>query len=388
VTPLPHAFHYSTPAQRILFGAGTLEMLPAVLDDYGWRRVLLCTSPSQVRNKTFDKAREQLGTRLAAVFPSVMPHVQAAQVDEAALLARQYAVDAVIGLGGGSAVGMAKAVAIALARGLDGTLPPPLPGQQAPVPAVAIPTTYAGSEMTSVVGVTAATPGRAPRKVTLDDPRVAPRLVVYDPQLTLDLPPDMTAATGVNALAHAIEALYSITRNPLSSAAAEAAIRAIATVLPACRARGNDLAARTTLLAGAHLAGAALATVKMGVHHGACHALGGALGVPHAVAHSIMLPHAMRFNLATVAAELRPAAAALGVNDSRLDDPGAGAAAAEAVAALTRQLQLPQQLRHAGVAAGDLPLVAEQMLKSAAVRDNPRPVPDLATALELLEAAW
>jgi alcohol dehydrogenase class IV len=212
--------------------------------------------------------------------------------------------------------------------------------------------------------------------------------VVYDPELTLDLAPELTAATGINALAHCVEALYSITRNPLATAAARAGIEAIAGALPRCYSAGTDLEARGDLLAGAYLAGTALATVAMGLHHGLCHVLGGTAGVPHGMANAIILPHAMRFNQEASAPQLGLAADALGLATRGQSDLAAAGAATERVAELIGRLGLPRRLRDAGVAMDDLPRLAEIALLSRAVRNNPRPVRDAAEIEALLRAAW
>src|SRR5207302_9769191 len=185
-----------------------------------------------------------------------------------------------IGMGGGSPLGMAKAVSFSLTeKHSSASIGSSSPNAQPLVPVVAIPTTYAGSEITPVYGITRQVDDVA-RKVTVSDARITPKLVIYDPLLTLDLPPSLTASTGINALAHCIEALYSITRNPLSTAAATSGVRAIASALPRCYAAGNDLEARSEMLAGAFLAGTALSNVTMALHHGLCHVLGGTAGVP------------------------------------------------------------------------------------------------------------
>src|SRR5207245_10129834 len=156
-----------------------------------------------------------IGKRLVVTYDHVQPHVPDFQVVEATALAHENEVDAVIGLGGGSAIGMAKAVSLSLEERRKGRpARAAFPTDQPLVPVVAIPTTYAGSEMTPTYGVTHLENGLA-RKVTVTDAKVTPKLTIYDPVLTLKLSPVMTASTGINALAHCIEALYSLTRNPL-----------------------------------------------------------------------------------------------------------------------------------------------------------------------------
>ena len=306
-------FRYFSNAQEVIFGPGSLGQLGQVVERFGWDRLMLCTSRS-VRAAGHVKSLETiLGKRLVAVFDEVHPHVQDVQVDEAVGLAGQKKVDVVIGLGGGSPIGMAKAVVFGLEqeRTGDSARSDTATGQPL-VPVVAIPTTYAGSEMTAVFGITHSRED-PPRKVTVSDTRIAPKLVLYDPQLTLDLPPEMTASTGMNALAHCIESLYSITRNPLSTAAALGGVGYIREALLRCYQHGDDLEARTEMLTGAHLAGLALAGVSMGLHHGLCHVLGGSANVPHGIANSIILPHAIRFNADATAAQLLPAAEIMGI---------------------------------------------------------------------------
>jgi len=381
-----HEFHSTFYAQEVIFGAGAVSGLREAVDRFGWQRLLLCTSRSLRQNGHAGRIESALDERHVATFERVLPHVPEAQVAEALALADEQRVDDLVALGGGSAIGLAKALSLALERPrTDTTARDPLPTDQPKVPVVAIPTTYAGSEMTPVYGVTRDEPGAA-RKVTVTDPKVAPKLIIYDPALTLDLAPAVTAATGINALAHCIEALYSVTRNPLSSAAAREGVRHIARALPRCYAVGDDLEARTEMLVGAYLAGTALATVAMGLHHGLCHVLGGTAGVAHGVANSIMLPHAMRFNLDATAPQLALAAQAMGIMS---DDPHAAAEEAiQRVYSLVGQLGLPQRLRDVGVAEADLPGLAQLALRSRAVQANPRPITDAAQVEAVLRAAW
>lgn len=371
-------FHYSAYAQEIIFGSGALARLADATAVYGWQRLMLCTTSSLRRNGTLATIEQALGDRLVAVCAEVSPHVQAAEVTDALSAAEQNQVDAVIGLGGGSPIGMAKAVSAnleALRAGVE-TLPARYPTEQPGVPNIAIPTTYAGSEMTPIYGVSIPQSDGFTRKVTYRDAKVTPKLVIYDPALTLDLPATVTAGTGVNALAHCVEALYSVTRNPLSTAAARLGIQCIARSLLRCVQQGNDLDARTDMLTGAHLAGQSIAVVALGLHHGTCHVLGGTAGVPHGVANAIILPHAIRYNAGVPA--LSQVAEAAGVRESVL---------ADWVYELVGQLGLPQRLREAYVPEALLPQLAELMLKSSAVQQNPKPV-SYDDALVLLQAAW
>ncbi len=227
-------FHYIGYAQEVIFGAGSLAQLSAAVDRFHWQHLMLCASSSARRSGHVSSIETVLGDRVAAIYDHVQPHVPDFQVAEAAALAAKHQVDAVIGLGGGSPIGMAKAVSQALEEKRTGQLArASFPTDQPLVPIVAIPTTYAGSEMTAVYGVTHHADGSA-HKITVTDPKITPKLVIYDPQLTLDLPPTLTASSGINALAHCVEAVYSITRHPLSTAAALSGAQHIVQALPRC----------------------------------------------------------------------------------------------------------------------------------------------------------
>ena len=366
-------FRYTAYAQEITFGAGSLAAIGDAVAGFGWERLVLCASGSGRRAGHVAAVEAALGARVVAVYDRVQPHVPEDQVAAAVALAGEHDCDAVIGLGGGSAIGTAKAVAAALEERRTGhPARAAAPTDQPLVPVVAIPTTYAGSEMTPTFGVTRQSDG-LPRKVTVTDAKIAPKLVLYDPELTLDLPPPLTAGTGINALAHCVEAVYSTTRHPLSTAAALAGARLIAGALPTCIATPHDLAARTDLLMGSHLAANALASVSMALHHGLCHVLGGSAGVPHGVANAIVLPHAMRFSLEATAAHLALLGGALGVRDNDRDIATADATIA-AVAELIAQLGLPRRLRDVNVREGEFPLLVELALQSRAVQSNPKPV--------------
>lgn len=366
------SFRYVSYAQEVIFAHGALAGLSQAADRFGWKRLMLCTSSSMKSRGYPQRLRDILGERLVAVYDHVQPHVQDLQVEDAQTLARKHDVDALIGLGGGSPIGMAKAV-----------------GFRARRPIIAIPTTYAGSEMTAVYGVTHSreTP---PRKVTVSNPRIAPSLVIYDPALTLDLPPALTASTGVNALAHCIEALYSKTRNPLSTAAARKGVEHIHSALHNCYREGDNLDARIEMLTGAHLAGFSLASVSMGLHHGLCHVLGGTVGIPHGIANSIILPHAIRFNADATTSQLLPAAEAMEISFHGTDPTASVEGLAQTISDLIHSMDLPQRLRDADVSLqeSDLPHLAQLAFGNRTVQNNPTPVTEPAQIEMLLRNAW
>ena len=369
-------FRYASYAQEIIFGAGSLTQLNESLERFGCQRYLLCTNHSMRANGHLASIEDALGERLVEVFDQVQPHVQDIQVEEALGLAVEKNVEAIIGMGGGSPIGMAKVISAALVKNT---------GRDFPV--IAIPTTYAGSEMTPVYGVTY-TKEDPPRKVTTNNPKCIPQLVIYDPNLTLDLPPQMTASTGINALAHCIEALYSITRNPLSTAAATAGIHHIFDTLLRCYTHPDDLNAREEMLLGSHLAGLSLASVTMGLHHGLCHVLGGTANVPHGIANSIILPHAIRFNADVTATQLLPVAAEMEIPVTGIKPIVAIEAMVQKLFHFIGQMHLPQHLRDAGVNFQELPYLAEMAFQNRTVQNNPKRITNEMQIAELLHDAW
>jgi maleylacetate reductase len=220
------------------------------------------------------------------------------------------------------------------------------------------------------------------------DPKIVPSLVIYDPELTLDLPPSLTASTGINALAHCIEALYSKTRNPLSTAAATRGVQHIHNSLFRCFQDGKNIEARTEMLLGAHLAGFSLASVSMGLHHGLCHVLGGTANVPHGIANGIILPHAIRFNADVTATQLIPAAEALDISVGGTNPRGVIEAMGQSIFELIGRMNLPQRLRDAGVAESDLPRLAEIAFQNRTVQNNPKPITNVEQLERLLRDAW
>jgi maleylacetate reductase len=330
---------YEAPPGRVVFGAGALDRLGGELERLGAERVLLVAS-----KRVADEVAERLGRRHAATCGEVVQHVPVEVAGRARQLARDAGADSLVAVGGGSAVGLAKAVALEL-----------------DLPIVAAPTTYAGSELTTISGLT-----EAGRKRTGRDPRVRPRVVLYDPALTLSLPAPVTAASGMNALAHAVEALYGPGASPVADALAGDGIRALAAGLPVAVERPGDLAGRTRALRGAWLAGAALAAAGAGIHHQLCHVLGGAFGLDHGGVHAVLLPYSAGFVTPAVPRAMARVAGALGVAD-----------AATGLWDLGRRLGAPASLAELGLPAADLDRAAE--LAAAQVDGRPRPV----TASEL-----
>jgi maleylacetate reductase len=347
--PRPPSFAYDALGGRVVFGVGAVEHLGEEVDRLGGRRVLAVAG-----KRAIDGLAERLGGRLAARFTDVQQHVPVEAAARAVAAAAEVGADCLVAMGGGSATGMAKAVAL---------------GHRAPI--LAVPTTYAGSEVTPIFGLTGPEGKRTGR-----DPRALPRTVLYDPALTTGLPAGVTGPSGMNALAHCVEALYAPGANPVTSLLATDGARRLGHGLPLAVADPGDLAARSDALLGAYLAGAALAAAGVGIHHQLCHLLGGAYRLPHAELHAVVLPHAVRFVAPAARPQLAPLAAALGVE---ADDVAGG------IWDLARRLGAPAGLAELGLPEAELDRAAEQAV--ARVVQAPRRA-GVSELRALLGAAW
>ncbi len=322
---------------NIVFGNGALERLPGEMDALGLDRALVLCTPG--RRGQGRSVVELLGDRAAGLFPGATMHVPSGAVAEAAQLARDLQAQCTVSIGGGSTTGLGKA--LAAREGLNN---------------VAVPTTYSGSEMTSIWGMT-----ESGRKVTFRDPAALPALTVYDPALTTTLPARVSASSGLNALAQGIVNVATDRPSPISSALAVDGIRALAKALPVVVAEPEHLAARTEALYGVCLAAGALGVGSTGLHHRMCHTLGGMFNTPHAETHAILLPHSIAYNATAAASGTRRVADALGVEDAALG-----------LHELARDLGAPTALRDAGVTESDLDTVAE--IIAGGSFHNPEPV--------------
>ncbi|UEA58954.1 maleylacetate reductase [Gordonia otitidis] len=341
--------HRSLP-MRVRFAAGSRKHLGDELDELGLGRVLVLCSPG---HHVGDDIVETLGKRSVGLYPHAVMHVPTEVAEQASAKAVELGADGCVSIGGGSAIGLGKA--IALKHGL---------------PVVAVPTTYAGSEMTPVWGMT--TNGR---KETGRDLAVLPRSVVYDPELTTSLPVEMSVTSAFNAMAHAVEGLYAPDTDPIVSLLAEDGVRAIAAALPKLVADPGAIDPRGEVLYGAWLCGATLGATTMSLHHKLCHALGGTLNLPHAQTHTVVLPHVLAFNQSE-------APAAVAALDRAL--PGDGDPATR-LWRLEHELDAPTSLAELGMAERDIERIVAEV--TARPYGNPRPVtPDDVRCI--LGAAW
>ena len=344
------SFVYVGAPARVVFGSGALGRLGEEIERLDARRALMLCTPS--RRAEADSIAAQLGGRVVGVFDRAAMHVPMENARAARDEARRLEADCAIAFGGGSTIGLGKAIAL-----------------ESPLPIVAIPTTYAGSEMTPIFGITEGGAKRTGR-----DARVLPRTVIYDPVLTLALPIATSITSGMNAIAHAAEGLYAQDRNPVTDLLAEEGIRAMAGGLPRLYARADDLEARSDCLAGAWLCGTVLGAVGMALHHKLCHVLGGTFELPHAETHTVVLPHAVAYNAHSAPHAARRIARALGTTH-----------AASGLYDLAREHGAPVSLREIGLAHDALDRAAD--VAAANPYWNPRPV-ERDAIRALLDDAW
>lgn len=347
-------FIHDVPAARIVFGSGFISRASAETERLKAKSVMLVSGgPESIYA---DAVAEQLGNRLSSRFTDVVMHVPVEVARLAIEQARDTAADLLLAVGGGSSIGMAKAVA-----------------KELHLPILAIPTTYAGSEMTSIWGMT-----ENSRKTTGRDLAVLPATVIYDPETTLSLPVDLSMASGMNALAHLIEALYAPDVSPISVLQCQEGIRSLAHSLPLIKENPLDLEARSEAQFGSSLAGWALGTNAMGIHHKICHTLGGTFNLPHAQTHSAVIAYATAFN------ELDAPFAMSVIRAAFLEAGFDAPSAAAAVWQLADSIGAPTNLHDLGFTANDIPQTVGIVV--AGQPTNPRLV-DSDGVRELLSAA-
>jgi maleylacetate reductase len=343
-------FIYNGLPARVLFGSGTSNRIKSELERAGCRRALVLATPEQETSAV--KVSGMLGELAAGVFAEAAMHTPVGVTERALRLAEQLKADCTVAIGGGSTTGLGKAIAL-----------------RTDLTQLVIPTTYAGSEMTPILGET-----KDGAKTTQRTLKVLPEVVIYDVDLTLTLPPGLSATSGMNAIAHAAEALYAQDRNPIVSIMAEEAIRALGAALPAIVTNPADRDARSNALYGAWLCGMCLGSVGMALHHKLCHVLGGSFDLPHAETHTVILPHSFAYNAAAAPDAAARVARALGGMDAAPD-----------LFALCGKLGAPRSLKALG-----MPQDGVERAADIAVQNpywNPRPVERNAIR-DLIARAW
>jgi alcohol dehydrogenase class IV len=344
------AFTYVALPARVVFGAGAVAQLAAEVEKLGGKRALVLSTRGRAASVKWVAAA--LGARFAGLYDRAVMHVPVEVAQDARRVAKEVGADCCVAVGGGSTIGLGKAIAATSG-----------------MPVLAVPTTYSGSEMTPIYGLT-----EGGMKRTQRDANVLPKTVIYDPELTLGLPPATSAASGMNAIAHCVEALYARDANPIISLMAEEGIRALATALPVVARDPSNLDARTDALYGAWLAGVSLGAVGMALHHKLCHTLGGTWNLPHAETHAIVLPHAARYNRDAAPEAMARIARALGAKDA----PGG-------LYDLEMKLGLKMKLADLGMQEADLERAAK--IATEAPYPNPAAI-EYADVLELLKNAF
>jgi maleylacetate reductase len=331
------SFTYTALPARVVFGSGTISTLPDEMARMGCRRALVLTTAEQ--ESAGREIVAMLGERAAGIFAGAVMHTPVEVSERATAIARESGADCTVALGGGSTIGLGKAIAL-----------------RTDLPQICIPTTYAGSEMTPIIGQT-----EGGLKTTQRTEKVLPETVIYDVDLTLTLPPALSATSGINAIAHAVEALYAQDRNPVISLMAEEGVRALARALPVITRDPTDKDARADALYGAWLCGTCLGAVGMALHHKLCHVLGGTFNLPHAETHTIVLPHALAYNAAAAPEAVAALARSLGGSDPSLS-----------LFELAGRLGAPRALREIGMPEDGIERASELALKNPYW--NPRPL--------------
>ena len=343
-------FEAESAAIRVRFGAGVRHQVADEIERLGCRRALVLSTPPQ--SESAMELAESLTALAAGVFTRATMHTPVAVTEEAVKHAASVEADCLVAIGGGSTTGLGKAIAY-----------------RTDLPQIVVPTTYAGSEATAILGQT-----ENGVKTTITDPKIQPEVILYDAELVKTLPVGMTVTSALNAMAHAAEALYAQNRNPMSTMLAVEGLKAFASALPNVIKDPEDLDARGETLYGAWLCGTVLGQVGMALHHKLCHTLGGSFDLPHAETHAIILPHAIAYNARAVPDLLAPVCEIFGG-----DNPGT------ALYGFAKASGAPLALRDIGLDAEDVAKAAEIAVKKPYW--NPQPVtrPEIET---LLKAAW
>lgn len=331
-------FVFESLPTRVIFGDGEISRLEPEVTLLG-NRALILTTPNRTELSTH--VSNLLGNTSVGIHNQAVMHVPQDSIDTAIAKVTETKANVLVAAGGGSTIGLAKGIAL-----------------ETKLPILALPTTYSGSEMTSIWGIS-----QDGQKTTGREAVVKPKTVIYDPELTKGLPVSTSATSGMNAIAHSVEALYAENANPIVSLMAEESIRALASSLPEIKTDPCNPEARSTALYGAWLAGTALGMASMALHHKLCHVLGGSFHLPHAETHTVLLPHALAYNASHAPEAMQRIAKAL---DSSSDD------AAGALHDLEVSLATPISLKELGMHESQLDEAAELAIQKPYF--NPRPI--------------
>lgn len=352
-----NAFEYNANAGRVIFGSGSIKKLPDEIRRLKFSSPLLLTTPRQAN--LIDLLESVLNSsspsiKPAGTFTKATMHTPYHITQEALSYVQTITADCIVSIGGGSSTGLGKAISF-----------------NTGLPHISIPTTYAGSEMTATLGET-----KDGHKTTTHDRKILPGTVIYDVDLTLSLPAPISATSGVNAIAHGVEALYAPNGNPITNLLALEGIKALAESLPEIIQDPTCQPAREKAQYGAWLCGSCLGTVKMCLHHKLCHVLGGSLDLPHAETHTVVLPHALSYNAPAIPGAMAKLASVL---------PGSGGDAIKGLNALLERLRVKRGLKEFGMREEDVQRAAEIAVENPYA--NPRQV-ELELVKELIRRCW
>ena len=348
-------FEFVGLPSRAIFGAGKIETLKDEIEALGASRALICCSPG--RTETVKELTSTLGKLSAGICARALPFTPFEAAEEGRHMATETKADCLISYGGGNAVGFAKAIALEL-----------------DIPIIAVATTLSGSETTALQGII-----KDGKRVQNASPRMQARTLIYDPELTIEVPMEVLIPSGMNSMAHAVGAMVADNGNPVSRLCAQEGIRTMSSALRQMVKDPHDLDARNSAFYGAWLNANTLKLAPGGVnvHHKLCHVLGGGFGLPHAEVHTVILPHSTAYNSKAVPQAMQGISAALG--DETGDTAGS-------LYDLERDIGAPTSLRDVGLAENALDEVADQVATDS-YYSNPCPI-EREAIRELLENAW
>lgn len=349
------SFIYNINPSRVVFGSGSIKQLPSELKRLNVTSPLLLSTPRGIKQTDeLTAILKDASITPAGAFNKAVMHTPTSVTSEAEQFLASKSADSVVSIGGGSVVGLGKALSI-----------------RTGLPHISIATTYAGSEMTPILGET-----DQGKKTTRSDVKILPATVIYDVDLTMSLPPATCVTSGINAIAHSVEALYAKNANPIISLLALEGTKALAESLPVIKQNPEDRQAREKALYGAWLCGTCLGSSAMALHHKLCHTLGGSFGLPHAETHTIILPHALSYNAPAIPEQMAKLATAL---------PGSDGDALKGLNLLLDKLDAPRALKDLGMKEEDIEKAAQ--IAMGAQYPNPRPLEEDGITT-LLRRAW